>query len=156
MSNDIKIPDDPKFERTVRIQTGDMLRAWNVGDFKAAGRSLDALKNFMWAYLTDEAKEKFNNVQFKSVTIADLYTADDEEALRKYGELGRKRIKALERERNRKNRLSYYKCRETEIRYISHVIKSLDLGFRQDGVLYDEQLLQPNSGENKEEADKGK
>ena len=83
MNEDFEIPDDPKFEKTVRIQANDMLRAWNIGDFKAAGRALDALKNFLWAWLKDEARERFENVKFKSKVISDFYTEEDKETLEK-------------------------------------------------------------------------
>ena len=107
--SDYSIPDDPKFGVTVRKQLETILEAWNAGDFKAAGRGIDALKNFLWPWFTKKARDKFDSVKFKTTTLEELHTEEDRQCLEDYGELPKKRIDALKKQRNRTNKLRYYK-----------------------------------------------
>lgn len=132
MDENIKMPDDPKFDLIIRKIIYNLTNAWTLGDVKTAGRAIDALKNTLWGYLNERGRNKLNAIRFKPKTAEDMYTKEDTENLSEYGELEDDRIVELNVERDRANRSAYMKCREQEWKFLMIICDALNLGLSED------------------------
>ena len=133
-----EIPDDPKFEKTVRLQVQFIMNAWNIGDFRAAGRALDGLVDLLWSFCSIEAQKKFSESVFTVKTAKNLYTEDDWRRIKIYGNVPKKRQREIQSQLISHNKHGFYNCRRQQLRYLSFILKSLNLMFRKDGSLYDD------------------
>lgn len=132
-----KIPEDPKFEVSVRNQLDLIRQAWSLGDLMATERCIDVLQTILWPYFLTNIKEDLESLKYVPLRIEDVYTDEDRERLAVFPKLKRKRIKQLVRKIVAQNKILFYNVLKKKMNIIMGAVDELNLAFGSKSTQYD-------------------